>query len=400
MGSSKVVWIINEYAGTPYHGMEFRHYYLAKELGRMGHAVTIISSSYSHLFTSLPKKRREIIDGVEYHWLRTFNYGKAHSKTRVLKWILFSIKIFSLPFTHKRPNVILVSPMAPFPILPSWILAKLYGAKLIYEVKDIWPLSLIEIGGFSPAHPIIKLMSYFERFALRQSNEIVSNLQNYGEHIKCNLGISREFHWVSNGVDLEEFKKIELVEDELKNQITGTDKFVVGYAGTIGLANALESFLESAKLLADNQDVLFVLVGDGQAKQKLIDEHGSMSNVLFFDSVPKRQVQSVLQLFDVCFLGWNKERLYKYGTSANKMFDYMLSERPIVNAYSGDGDMVQLANCGISVEAQNPLEIARAIQKMYDSPKEERERMGRNGRKYVLDFFTYNSLAQKYELLF
>jgi len=394
----KNIWIINEYAGSPYHGMEFRHYYMGKELVKLGNSVTVISSSYSHLFKNLPKHRRENIDGVDYLWLKMFDYGQSHDKKRVLKWFYFMFKIFFLPFSLKKPDVIIVSPMAPFPIFPSWILSKFYSAKLIYEVKDIWPLSLIELGGFSTSHPFIRFMSWFEKFALKKSDVIVSNLQNYGEHIKKDVGLDKDFVWISNGVDLEELQQIEPLTDDIKSKIPN-DRFIIGYTGTIGVANDMQSFCEAAVLLKEYKEILFVLVGSGQEKKKLIKNYGNMENIMFIDSIPKRQIQSVLSLFDVCFLGWNKEKLYKYGTSANKLFDYMYSGKPILNAYCGAGDLVQIANCGVSVEAQNSNAIADGILKLFKMDIASRENLGKNGQKYVLEYFTYEKLGIKLEKL-
>lgn len=390
----KNIWIINEYAGSPKHGMEYRHYYMAKELKKLDNDVTIISSSYSHLFKNLPEKQRENIDGVDYLWLKTFNYGNSHNKKRVLKWFLFMFKVFFLPFKLKKPDVIIVSPMAPFPILPAWILSKVYKAKLVYEVKDIWPLSLVELGGFALNHPFIKLMSWFEKFALKKSDVIVSNLQNYGEHIKNDVGLDRDFEWISNGVDLDELKEIEPFSDEIK-KIIPENKFVVGYTGTIGVANALDSFLETAQNLRGNKEILFVLVGNGQEKENLIKRYKELKNVLFIDAIDKTQIQCMLNLFDICFLGWNKKSLYKYGTSANKIFDYMYSGKPILNAFSGGGDIVQIAKCGISVEAMNPKVIEEGILKLYNMKASEREKLGKNGKKYVLEHFTYENLAKR-----
>jgi len=395
---SKKIWFINEYAGTPYHGMEFRHYYIGKELIKLGHEVTVVSSSYSHLFKNIPKKKKETIDGVDYLWLKTFNYGSSHDKRRVLKWFIFMAKVFFLPFSLKKPDVIIVSPMAPLPILPAWILSKLYGAKLIYEVKDIWPLSLVELGRFSLNHPFIKLMSWFEKFALKKSDVIVSNLENYKEHIKNNIGLDRTFNWISNGVDLEEISHIEPLSDDIRNQIPH-NKFIVGYTGTVGVANAMESFCQSTILLEDKKDILFVIVGDGQEKKGLLERYGMQENILFVNSIPKKQIQSMLRLFDVCFLGWNKESIYKYGTSANKVFDYMYSSKPIINAYSGFGDIVELAKCGIRVEAKDSQSIADAIIQLYDMSDKERKLLGQNGKDYVLEHFTYQKLAKKYEEL-
>jgi len=397
--NAKNIWIINEYAGTPYHGMEFRHYYLGKELVKFGHKVTVISSSYSHLFKNLPKQTKENIDGTDFLWLKTFNYGSSHDKRRVLKWFLFMFKVFFLPFMLKKPDVIVVSPMAPFPILPAWILSKFYGAKLIYEVKDIWPLSLVELGGFNPSHPFIKLMSWCEKFALIKSDVIVSNLQNYGEHIKKDVGLQRGFEWISNGVDLDELSAIETLNPAL-SKIIPKGRFVIGYTGTIGVANDMKSFCEAAKILQKNRDILFVLVGNGQEKENLVATYDYLDNILFIDAIAKKQVQSMLQLFDVCYLGWNKETLYKYGTSANKLFDYMYSEKPILNAYSGSGDLVQLVKCGVSTEAQNAKKIADAVEELHSLKQEEREKLGQNGKRYVLEHFTYEKLAKKYIKLF
>jgi len=392
------IWIVNEYAGSPYHGMEFRHYYLGKELVKLGNRVTVVSSSYSHLFKNLPKEKRENIDGVDYLWLGTFDYGESHDKRRVLKWFLFMFKVFFLPFSLQKPDVIIVSPMAPFPILPAYFLSKLYGAQLIYEVKDIWPLSLIELGGFSPSHPFIRFMGWFEKFALKKSDIIVSNLQNYGEHMKNDVGIDRKFEWISNGVDLDEITQAKPLSSELQNKIP-KDKFIVGYTGTVGVANALDSFCEAAKILENNREILFVIVGDGQEKEKLVSRYEKLGNILFIESIPKKQVQSMLSLFDACYIGLKRENLFKYGVSPNKLYDYMYSAKPVLYAIdSGENNIVKTAECGMSVEAENPEAIAQGIEKLYKMG-DKREELGKNAKAYILEHFTYDKLAQKYQKL-
>jgi len=393
---SKNIWIINEYAGSPYHGMEFRHYYIGKELVKLDNSVTIISSSYSHLFKTQPINYKENIDGVDYLWLKTLNYGNSHSKKRVLKWFIFSSKILSLPFRLKKPDVIVVSPMAPFPILPAWILSKIYSAKLIYEVKDIWPLSIIELGGYSPKHPFIRCMSWFEKFALKKSDIIVSNLQNYGEHIKNDIGLNRDFEWISNGVDLDELANIKPLSKSIIDKIP-KDKFIVGYTGTIGVANALDSLLEASIILKDYKNIIFVIVGDGQEKSKLIDKYSS-DNILFINSIEKKEVQSMLKLFDVCYIGLKKENLFKYGVSPNKLFDYMYSAKPILYAIdSGSNNIVKIANCGTEAKAEDSIDIAKVVLELYN--RDDREELGNNAKEYVLNHFTYQKLAYRFNNL-
>ena len=378
--------------------MEFRHYYLGKEFVKQGNKVTIISSSYSHLFKNLPKEKKENIDGVDYLWLKTFNYGTSHDKRRVFKWFLFMFKCFFLPFSLQKPDVIIVSPMAPFPIFPAWILSKMYRAKLIYEVKDIWPLSLIELGGFKATHPFIKMMSWLEKFALKKSDIIVSNLQNYGEHIKNDIKLDREFRWISNGVDLDGLNKVEPLNKEVLDKIP-TNKFIVGYTGTVGVANALDSFCQSAIFLQNMKDILFVIVGDGQEKNSLLQKYGNLKNILFIESIAKTQVQSALKLFDVCYIGLKKEELFKYGVSPNKLYDYMFSGKPIVYAIESGKNIVDVADCGLSVEAENSKDIVDGIIKLYEMSNEERIKMGQKGKEYVLEHFTYEKLAKNFEEL-
>jgi len=402
----KTIWIINDYAGSPYHGMVFRHYYLSKQWVKKGYEVYIISATYSHYFKNLPPSNHmynfEKIDGINYIWIKVPKYENSTDKKRVLKWFVFSTKLLGLLFKKNiiHPDIIIASPTAPFFILSAYLLAKKFNSKLIFEVRDIWPLSIIELGNINPNNPLIKMMSWCEKFAVKKADYIVSSLQNYGEHLKNDLNIDREFIWINNGIDIEEMKKIEPLPEEIKNKIPN-DKFIVGYTGTIGIANALDSFLESAKLLESYRDILFVIVGEGKEKKNLTKKYGNLKNVLFLNSIPKKQVQSMLSLFDVCYIGLKKENLFKYGVSPNKLFDYMYSGKPIVYAInSGKNNIVDLAECGISVEAENPKSIADGILKLYKMPVEKRVKLGRNGKFFVIENFTYEKLAKKYIRLF
>lgn len=400
----KTIWFFNDYAGSKYHGMEFRNYYFAKEFVKLGHEVYIFSASYMHLFKKLPQTEgnytHEKIDGINYVWIKVPNYGESTNKKRVLKWFLFTAKLFFIPKNKvKIPDVIIASPMAPFLILPAMYHAKKYKAKLIYEVKDIWPLSIIELGNIKSTHPLIKMMSWCERTAVQKSDVVVSSLQNYGEHLQNDLSIHKDFVWINNGVDLDEMNQIEELNENIINQIP-KNKFIIGYTGTIGIANALNYFLESAKQLKDNKDILFVIVGDGKEKESLVEKYNVLDNVLFIDSIPKQQVQSMLKLFDVCYIGLKKENLFKYGVSPNKLFDYMYSGKPILYAIeSGKSNIVKIANCGLSIKAENSEAIADGILKIYNMNYKKREILGINAKNYVLENFTYEKLAEKYNKL-
>ncbi len=396
----KNIWIINEYAGSPYHGMEFRHYYLSKELIKQGYDITIISASYSHLFKSIPSTKGEYtlekIDGINYLWIKVPKYKFSASKKRVLKWFIYTFKLFRLPFNLlQNPDYIIVSPMETMPVYPAYRLAKKFNAKLIFEVKDIWPLSIVELGNFSSNNFFIKFLKYFEKFAIKNSDLIISVLPNYGEYLKDN-GFDKDFAYIPNGIDLDEMNKIESLDENILMEIP-KDKFIVAYTGTIGIANALEYLVEAGKLLKDYNNILILIVGEGGEKENLKNLAKDCGNIKFLPSIPKRQVQSLLKLVDVCYIGLRNRTIFKYGVSPNKIFDYMFAEKPIIHSINTKNDIISKANCGITVESENPKAIADAILKLYKMIPGERKILGENGKRYVLKYHTFEKLAEKFE---
>ena len=281
--------------------------------------------------------------------------------------------------------------MATTSVYPAWLLAKYYKAKFIFEVKDIWPQTLVEIGGYSHKHIFIKFLKKLEIFALKKSDLIISNLINYQQYLIDN-NINKQSYWISNGIDLDELQQIEPLDDKIRTQIPN-NKFIIGYTGTIGAANAIDTFLEAHKYI-DNDNIIFVIVGDGQEKPKLINYYKN-DKLIFLDSIPKKQIQSLLRLFDVCYIGWRNINIYKYGISANKIFDYMYSGKPILHSYNGENDLVKIANCGITVPAEDPKAIAREIIELYNMSAELRNKLGNNGKNYVINNFSYQKLANE-----
>src|SRR5699024_9089121 len=156
--SKKTIWIIHQYASTPETGMGGRHYYLADELGKMGHKVYVIASSANHLLRNSPELTGnytfEARENFTFVWVKMPEYKEAHSKQRAINWLLFPWKIQKLSkIIADKPDAILSSSPSPIAFLGAERLAKKFKARLVFEVRDIWPLTLIELGGYSPKHP-------------------------------------------------------------------------------------------------------------------------------------------------------------------------------------------------------------------------------------------------------
>ncbi|MBU1667501.1 glycosyltransferase family 4 protein [bacterium] len=398
----KTIWFFNDYAGSKYHGMEFRNYYVARELLKLGHKVIIVSASYMHLFKKLPKIDGEYtfenIDGIEYIWIDVPHYTTSTDKKRVWKWFVFVKKLYGLPVDKMgKPDYVIASPMAPFLIKPAYHFAKKFNAKLIYEVKDIWPLSLMELGGYSKHHPFIFLMQKFANYAYEKSDLTITVLSNAFNYMQKHGLVAEKFKYIPNGISLEDME-----ENKKLNSITlaslPKESFLVGYTGTIGIANALDSFVESAEYLKDYPSIKLLLIGEGKEKIKLksIVLEKQLTNVCFIDEIPKNEVQSLLCFLDVCYIGLQKKLIFEYGVSPNKLFDYLYASKPILYGVNDKKSIVEKSQSGVTVFSDNPKSIADGIIKLYKLNEEERTQMGKNGKKYVLKHHTYENIAKEF----
>jgi len=391
-----VVWFINEYAGSPRYGMEFRHYYLGRELIKHDYDVWIVSANYSHLFYKYPPYiGKEVVDGINYYWVKVIKYSHAHSKKRVLKWFQFSAKLFKHLKFLPKPDYIYVSSPFLLPIVPAYFYSKKHKAKLIFEIRDIWPLTLVELGGYSWEHPFIRLLRYIEMFALEKADKIVSVLFNFGKYLQ-DIGIDRNWYYIPNAISLENVEEQELSSSFI--QKIPKDKFIVAYTGTIGWANSLDTLLGAAEILKDKKNIAFVIVGRGKEKQKLISikKEKKLKNVIFLEPITKNQVLTFLSKFaHVAYIGWRRKRMYEYGVSPNKIFDYMLAKKPILHSINTPNDLVSQAKCGITVEAENPKAVADAILEFYKMSERERRELGENGYNFLLKECTYDRLAKR-----
>jgi glycosyltransferase involved in cell wall biosynthesis len=393
---NKNIWIINQYAGSSNHGMTFRSYFLAKEFIKR-HRVTIFSASFSHVMSNPPSVSKtyteENINGVEYLWLKVPVYKQSKSLSRLISMFIFLYRLFFLNVKKRdTPDVIIVSSTSPLPIWKAYFWAKRFNAKLIFEVRDIWPLSIMELGGFKKTNPFVVLLQITENFAYKVSDYVVSVLPKAFEHMKHHgLDLPR-FKYIPNGIEIKTM---------IKTDEVNKDVFKIGYAGTLGIANALKYLIHAAHLIKE-RNIEIHLLGNGPEKETLMEmvKDENISNVYFHDAVPKNKVGIFLSKMDALFIGWHFSKIYRFGISANKLFDYLASAKPIIHSVDAGNDPVLEAKAGISVKPENPKEIADAILKLYKMPESKRNELGQNGRVYVEKYHSYEQLAKQYEYLF
>lgn len=399
-----IVWIINQYATTPDTGIGGRHHYLARKLAGHGHDVTLVGARWHHLLRDEAAAETapdiEEHEGYRFARVQVPRYAHAHDKRRVLNWLLFGRRLRHLPRRlGKVPDTILYSSPSLLGFGGAERLARKTGARLVFEVRDIWPLTLQEVGGQSPHHPLMAWMQRIEDRAYRVSDAVVSNLPNSVDHMAARGMDRKKFTWIPNGFDRREVETPEPLSEPAAAALP-VDRFLVGYTGTIGAANALETMVGAAERLKDHEGIALVIVGSGRDRDKIADviAQRGLRNIHIIDPIPKRQVQSMLARFDACYIGLSRDSLFRFGVSPNKLFDYLVSGRPILYGIdSGRYRPVEELNAGLQIPPEDPAALANAVLKLKALPEAERAAMGARGRRAALKNHEYGALAQRLE---
>ena len=233
-------------------------------------------------------------------------------------------------------------------------------------MHDLWPLSPIELAGMSPHHPFARLCSWAEGTAYRQADTVVSMLPKVHDYMASRGLDLRRLRIVPNGVDLDEWARppapLDAAVRECLDQARRQGLAIVGYAGSMGLPNALDTLLNVAHALRD-QDLAFVLVGDGHERARLqqrITAEG-LHKVHLLPPIPKGQIPRFLQALDVAYIGWQRMPLYRFGIAPNKLMDYMMAGCPVLHAVDAGNDPVAEAGCGLTVPPDDEAAIARGL---------------------------------------
>ncbi|KFI05725.1 glycosyltransferase family 4 protein [Massilia sp. BSC265] len=402
------ILLINHYAGSVYHGMEYRPYYLAREWVRLGHRVRIVAASHAHVRARAPSmagcsRRDERIDGIDYTWFATPPY-RGNGLARIRNMATFVARLWrEAPALAREfaPQVVIASSTYPLDIWPAHRIARLARARLLHEVHDLWPLSPMELGGFSRHHPFIRLLQAAEDYACRHADTVVSILPKVREHLEARGMAPHKLHVIPNGTDPAEWLAAPpSLPEELDALLAGLraqGRTVVGYAGSHGLANALDTLLDAAALLKD-QPLAFVLVGDGPEKNRLerrARELG-LAHLYFAPPIPKAQIPALMALIDIAYLGWQRQPLYRFGIAPNKLIDYMMGGCPVLHSVEAGNDPVLEAGCGLTVAPEDPGAVAEGLSSLMALARSERRALGERGRAYALANLTYPVLGQRF----
>jgi glycosyltransferase involved in cell wall biosynthesis len=396
----KNVWILNHYALKPNEKGGTRHFKLAYHLRNYGWKAYIIAASFQgngnqNVLLKNETHRIEEVEGIPFLWIRSPEY-KGNGLARILNMLCYTGRVMLPNYTREleNPDVIIGSSVHPFAAFAGSILARRYRVPFIFEVRDLWPQTLISMGVIKDKTIITYFFRKLEAWLYQKASKIVVLLPHAADYI-VPLGIPAEkVVWIPNGVELSEFP------EPKQRRKRNTDQFILMYFGAHGKANRLDILLDAMKLISEGKKtngIKLRLIGDGPLKVDLMRyaKKLELNNVSFESPVPKNGIPSLASEADAFVIPIpDLPDLYKYGISPNKIFDYLAAARPIVISLTAPNNPVEESGGGITVKPSNPEKFAEAILKVVGMSDEERDKMGDAGRKYVHENHDFKYLSK------
>lgn len=395
--------LIHQAFTSPAEAGGTRHFELAHQLVRQGQRFTIVASNLSYLTgRRIPGGKglvtEQTLDGVRI--LRTYTYPSLHHSYvwRVVSFFSFAVTSVFAGLRAGRVDLVMGTTPPIFQAVSAWLVALLRRRPFLLEVRDLWPEFAIDLGVLS--NPLlIALSRWLERFLYTRSTHIVVNSPAYQDYL-IGKGVSAEkITLIPNGVDPGMFDPAAKGQ-AVREEFDLGKKFVVTYAGALGLANDLETVLRAADRLRDEPCIHFLIVGDGKERPRLEARASSLQlpNVTFVGARPKSQIHEFLAASDACVATLKDIPMFRT-TYPNKVFDYMAAGRPTILAIDGViRQVIEAAGGGLFVQPGDSIALAEAVKALSENRNRARA-MGAAARVYVVEHFQRQRQAEAFAAL-
>jgi len=396
------ILLISEYFPPEVGAGSNRAYELCYNWVKLGASVTVITGFPDYPDGVIPseyrglKFLREYKDGIEV--IRTYTIpapNKGFVK-RVISFLSFMISSIVQGSRAVKNQDVIIATSPPFFVgIAGYIIGKIKKAPFVFEVRDLWPESIVQLGQLKNKF-IINVLEKLEYFLYKKCSHIVPVAESTVGVLEKKGVSPHKITVIKNGVDLQMFSP-GANNQPLAAQLNLQNKFVIGYIGTLGLSHAVDKILDAADCLKNFEKIQFLIIGQGAEKEILVRKRDELKlgNVIFLNSVEKKSLPEYYGLCDVLLVPLRKLELFEK-VIPSKIFEIFAMGKPIIISVNGEArKLVEEAEGGIYSEPENEIELKNKILYLYENPELLNE-LGLNGRKYVENNFDRSILAQKY----
>ena len=382
---------------------------LAHHWAQAGHDVSVLTGFPNHPTGVVPDEWRPRLRRLIYSektgnvniyrtWLWPLPNRKSHERMR--NYASFCVSAAVRGLAIPRPDVIIATSPQLLVGLSGWWLAYARQAPFVFEVRDLWPESLIAVGAGSEDSLIYHALAGVARFLYQRADRIVVVTPAFKEHLIMHWRVAADkIAVVENGVETDLFAPQAAASSQtLRQQLGAEGKFLASYIGTMGNAHGLETLLDAAtQLQQENPEVLFLLIGEGAEKDRIksLAQSRSLVNVRFLDQQPREQIPAFISASDACLVLLKKTDVFKT-VIPTKMLEFMSCASPVILGVDGQARrIIEDAGAGIVIEPENSKALGAAIRQLAAN-RELARSLGQKGREYVLRHFSRDRTAEKY----
>ena len=371
-----------------------------------GHEVTVLTGFPNHPTGVVPQEYRrdfrrlvkhEAVDGINVvrSWLLPFPNRKTYE--RMLNYSSFCLSAGTTGMFISRPDILIATSPQLLVGLSGWWLARTKRVPFVFEVRDLWPESLAAVGVGEHKSALNRGLGAIAGFLYKHADHIVVVTPAFVEQLVKNWNVPREkISVVQNGVETELFAPQD--GSSLRRELGMADRFVILYAGTMGMAHGLDTIIDSATQLKTSfPQALFLMVGEGADKQRVVDtarERG-LDNIHWIGQQPREKMPEFIAASDVCLVLLKKTELFKT-VIPTKMLEFMSCARPIILGVDGQArEIAERAGASMFIEPENATALTQAVGKFAANPS-LMSSMGRNGRFEIVNRFSRQQSAEEY----
>ena len=382
------ILLINQVFVSPNEPGHTRHFEMGKYLKECGHELVIVASDLNYQTGQRTVERHGLyaeqnFDGVRV--LRSYIYPAIHRSYfwRVVAFFSFMFSSILTAMRVKDVDLVLGTTPPIFQAVSAWVVATLRRKPFLLEVRDLWPEFGISMGVLK--NPIIIALSrWLEMFLYKRATHILVNSPAYREYMLTKGMPANKVTYIPYGTDVDMFNP-SIDGSSIRKELGLEDKFVVLYAGALGQANDIDTLLRAAERLKQEEDVSFVLFGDGKERARLESEakNKNLHNVIFAGTRPKRDMPLIVASADACLAILQDIPAFRT-TYPNKVFDYMAAGRASIIVIDGiTRELIESSQGGVFVKPADDAMLAQKILGLARNPEKVKE-MGANAREYLV----------------
>lgn len=382
-----------------------RHFYFCKYAVRNGHTVTAITSNVdyknaSKKFAEAKGAIRYSTEGVEIYYVYSYANFRGSFYKRFYYYLSYFFSSIIQALKIDKPDII-YAVSTPLTVgLLGYIISRLRGIPFVFEVTDLWPEAAVECGVVKNKR-LIKIAHWLAMFCYRKSAHIVGLGKSICSSIIAKGIDINKVSLITNGVDLSLFKGTATGNSkrlEIRSRYGFGNRFVVMYMGAHGAYNSLNTIIDAAVMLKNDQRFLFVFIGDGDEKprlQKFVTDY-CLANVIFLPPMPRVDSPDMLSAADAFALPNRKGEFFS-GNLPNKLFDFLASARPVVVTGTGETpELVIRSEAGKCCPPEDSQGMVTALIELAKMPEKERMEIGRKGREYVFSHYDREMLSDRF----